>query len=62
MSSDDLGERLARIETQLEVLINRFDPELSGLKDRVMKLERWVWVAVGIALASGGTALTQLIP
>jgi hypothetical protein len=57
-----VGERLARIETQLELLIKRFDPALTALENRVARLERWVWIAVGTAVASGLTTVSNFVP
>lgn len=50
------GERLARIETKLDSLIQRDDTaerRLDAHSARLDKLERIAYVALGIAIASG---------
>lgn len=55
--TSDEFERLVRIETKLDIAITNYaDHEL-----RIRKLERAMWIAVGLA-ALGGGAAAQLIP
>ncbi|NIJ10633.1 hypothetical protein FHU38_000977 [Saccharomonospora amisosensis] len=57
MGDDTVGERLATIETKLDLLIvKRDDHEI-----RLRKLERWAWVVAGAAGAIGGS-IARLLP
>lgn len=57
MGDDTVGERLATIETKLDMLIvKRDDHEM-----RIQKLERWAWVVAGAAGAIGGS-IARLLP
>lgn len=44
------SQRLVRIETLLEMLIK----ENSDFESRIRKLERWQWLATGLAGGIGG--------
>lgn len=61
MSENDtptgVGERLATIETKLDMLIVRRDDHESRLRS----LEKWRWLWAGAAGALGGTA-SKLLP
>jgi hypothetical protein len=63
MASDDVEAikvSLARIETKLDHSLS----DVSDHEDRLRKLERIVWIATGLAAASGGAigaAATSII-
>lgn len=44
------SQRLVRIETLLEIAINKDKDH----EDRIRKLERWMWIATGLAGGIGG--------
>lgn len=48
----DTVERLARIETKLDMLLTR----LTDHETRLRALEAWRWLQVGAAAAAGGAA------
>lgn len=64
----DLAQRMVRVETKLDTTSARIDTHetrLSSLERsipdpdheaRLRKLERWMWLATGIAAAAGGAA------
>jgi hypothetical protein len=66
VSSDEVNELkilLARIEEKLEALKTGVEEKLVSAKEdsddqesRIRTLERYVWIAVGAAAASGGAA------
>ncbi|MFC5996965.1 hypothetical protein ACFQE5_22395 [Pseudonocardia hispaniensis] len=55
---DDDHDRLVRVETKLDTLLQRLDPMLQDHESRIRKLEQKVWVACGAAIAGGGAAGT----
>lgn len=59
MATVDAGmsERLARIETKLDALID----QRTDHEHRIRKLERWALLAAGAAGAVGGT-VAQVVP
>lgn len=62
MSDDELtvGERLVSIETKINMILARD----TDHETRIRKLERWTWVATGIAALAGtgaGATVTQLL-
>lgn len=54
-------ERLARIETTLAQLVKAIDKELPSYDARLTKVERVMWLALGMATASGAPQVVQLI-
>lgn len=57
MGETPVGERLATIETKLDLLIVKRDDH----ETRLRKVERWVWIVGGAAGAAGGY-LSKLLP
>lgn len=55
-SAGDQFERLVRVETKLDQLLDRIIPAQEDHETRIRKLERMIWVATGAALAGGGAA------
>lgn len=60
-----LIDRLARIEVKLDMLAAaraESDTRYDSMDKRMDRVERFMWVAVGIAMASGATNLVSLLP
>lgn len=55
------NERLARIETALALLVKQLDDKLPALEARTNRLERVMWVALGMAIAAGAPNYVQLL-
>lgn len=54
MATDpDTVDRLARIETTLSQLVKALDKELPSYDARLTRVERVMWLALGMAAASG---------
>lgn len=56
----DIVDRLARIETTLTQLVRTLDKDLPGLEARLTKVERVMWLALGMATASGAPQVVQM--
>lgn len=62
MAADpDTIDRLARIETTMKQLVKALDNELPSYDKRLTRVERWMWVAVGMATASGLPQIADLL-
>lgn len=61
--SDDPGtiDRLARIETTLTELVKQLDQKLPSYETRLTRVERVMWVALGMAIAAGAPNYVQLL-
>ena len=61
-STSDLTsrDRLTRVETKLDTLLLRLDPQHNDHELRIRALEQKVWVASGFA-AAGGSGLTAIL-
>lgn len=61
--NDDPGtiDRLARIETTLAQLVKQLDKELSSYETRLTRVERVMWVSLGMAIAAGAPNYVQLL-
>ena len=59
MSEDEMTtiDRLARIEVKLDMLVD----QRANHEGRLGRVEKFMWVAVGLACASGGYDLSQFI-
>ncbi len=53
MTDPEVIDRLARIETKLD--------DYQSLRTRVDRLERFMWLAMGISLASGASNFLSLL-
>lgn len=51
-------ERLVRIETMLEIVVQAHADKLMKLEERVASLEKFRWALMGAAAAGGGLAGT----
>jgi len=57
----DTVDRLARIETTLAQLVKLLDKELPSYEARLTRVERVMWIALGMALAAGAPTYVQLL-
>lgn len=55
------GERLAVIETKLTELVKHLDVTLPSYDARLTRVERVMWVALGMAIAAGAPNYVQLL-
>lgn len=51
---DAISTRLTRVETKLDMMLQRIDNVYNDHENRIRKLEARVWVASGFATAMGG--------
>lgn len=62
MSEDrDTIDRLATIETTLKLLVKQLDSQLPTYETRLTRVERVMWVALGMAIAAGLPNYVQLL-
>lgn len=54
MNEDAVTDRLTRVETKLDMMLQRIDAVYNDHENRIRKLEARVWVASGFATAGGG--------
>lgn len=57
----ETADRLARIEERLGFLVQALTDKLPGLEARLTKVERVMWLALGMATASGLPQVAQLL-
>lgn len=55
------NERLAVIETTLVQLVKQLDQQLPAYETRLSRVERVMWLALGMALASGVPDYVRLL-
>lgn len=55
------GERLAVIETTLVQLVKQLDQQLPSYDARLTRVERVMWLALGMAVAAGAPTYVQLL-
>lgn len=53
-------DRLTEIGTTLKLLVKQLDKDLPRLEARLTKVERFMWLALGMATASGLPQVVQL--
>lgn len=60
-SDGDDSVRLTRIEERLELLVKALDRDLPDWESRLNKVERFMWIALGMSVASGVPQIVQLL-
>lgn len=55
------ADRLTEIETTLKLLVKQLEHQLPSYEIRLTKVERIVWLALGMATASGVPQIAQLL-
>jgi Holliday junction resolvasome RuvABC endonuclease subunit len=64
-AGDLMTERLVRVETKLDTLLTRYDPQMIDMETRMRALERARSTAIGWAMGAGavaGIAMQFLLP
>lgn len=61
MDDDGTIDRLARIETSLALLVKQLDQQLPNYDARLTRVERVMWIALGMAIAAGAPTYVQLL-
>jgi hypothetical protein len=54
-------DRLTEIETTLKLLVKSVERTLDGHEKRLTKVERIMWLALGMSVAAGAPQITQLL-
>lgn len=57
----DDSVRLTRIEERLDLLIKALEKDLPDWETRLSKVERFMWIALGMSVASGVPQIVQLL-
>ena len=58
---NDDSVRLTRIEERLDLLIKALEKDLPDWEARLSKVERFMWIALGMSVASGVPQIVQLL-
>ena len=55
------ADRLTEIETTLKLLVKSVEKTLDGHEKRLTKVERVMWAALGMSVASGLPQIVQVL-
>lgn len=51
----------AEVFRLLQVIDAKLDKLASDFEPRIRRLERWMWVSIGLGIASGGASLASIL-